>query len=58
MTILQGAIAIGNYADIVVWNPDVDFDLDDDYPVYIKHPVRLASTFYFFCILSDHLVRV
>ncbi|KAL6181158.1 hypothetical protein ACLB2K_047813 [Fragaria x ananassa] len=30
---LQGAIAIGNYADIVVWNPEVDFDLDDSHPL-------------------------
>ncbi|XP_058771601.1 allantoinase-like [Vicia villosa] len=34
----KGAIAIGNHADIVVWQPEVEFDLDDDYPVFLKHP--------------------
>ena len=35
----QGAIAAGNYADIVAWDPDVEFELDDDHPVYLKHRV-------------------
>lgn len=45
---LQGAIAIGNYADIVVWNPDVDFDLDDSHHVYIKHPVCMPCLYFWF----------
>lgn len=39
---MQGAIATGNLADIVIWEPDVEFDLNDDYPVYFKHPVCLS----------------
>ncbi|PKI40099.1 hypothetical protein CRG98_039471, partial [Punica granatum] len=35
---LKGAIVTGNYADIVVWDPDTEFYLDDNYPVFIKHP--------------------
>lgn len=35
---LKGAIASGNLADIVVWDPSAEFDLSDEYPVYIKHP--------------------
>ncbi|XP_061375561.1 allantoinase isoform X2 [Gastrolobium bilobum] len=34
----KGAIAVGNHADIVVWHPEVEFDLDDNYPVFLKHP--------------------
>ncbi|KAK2644080.1 hypothetical protein Ddye_019275 [Dipteronia dyeriana] len=34
----KGAIAIGNHADIVVWEPEMEFDLNDDYPIFIKHP--------------------
>lgn len=41
--LVQGAIAIGNQADIVVWEPDVEFDLDNGYPVHIKHPVRILA---------------
>ncbi|CAK9152520.1 unnamed protein product [Ilex paraguariensis] len=35
---LKGAIAIGYYADIVVWEPEVEFDLNDNHPIYLKHP--------------------
>lgn len=43
---MQGAIAIGNHADIVVWEPEVEFVLNDTHPVYIKHPVcALYSSF-------------
>lgn len=38
---LQGAIAVGNHADFVVWHPETEFILDDDYPVFIKHPVSV-----------------
>ncbi|XP_031278587.1 allantoinase isoform X1 [Pistacia vera] len=34
----KGTIAIGNHADIVVWEPEMEFDLNDDHPIYIKHP--------------------
>ncbi|XP_031391013.1 allantoinase isoform X1 [Punica granatum] len=39
---LKGAIVTGNYADIVVWDPDTEFYLDDNYPVFIKHPTISA----------------
>uniref|UniRef100_A0A1D1YPD9 allantoinase n=2 Tax=Anthurium amnicola TaxID=1678845 RepID=A0A1D1YPD9_9ARAE len=35
---LKGAIVSGNYADIVVWDPDVEFELDESYNTYHKHP--------------------
>ncbi|GLT75082.1 hypothetical protein SLA2020_468330 [Shorea laevis] len=34
----KGAIAIGNHADMVVWEPEAEFDLNDNYPVFIKNP--------------------
>ncbi|KAK6917535.1 Amidohydrolase-related [Dillenia turbinata] len=33
-----GAIAIGNHADIVVWEPELEFDLNGSHPIYHKHP--------------------
>ncbi|KAK1368657.1 Allantoinase [Heracleum sosnowskyi] len=35
---LKGAITIGNHADFVVWQPEVEFQLTDDHPIYLKHP--------------------
>ncbi|XP_011027852.1 PREDICTED: allantoinase [Populus euphratica] len=35
---LKGAIAVGNHADITVWEPNVEFELNNDLPVYLKHP--------------------
>ncbi|XP_074307676.1 allantoinase [Silene latifolia] len=35
---LKGAIAVGNYADIVAWEPETEFHLDDNHPSYAKHP--------------------
>ncbi|KAL0353097.1 UNVERIFIED_CONTAM: Allantoinase [Sesamum angustifolium] len=35
---LKGAIVTGNHADIVVWEPEVEFELDDNHPVFLKHP--------------------
>ncbi|CAK7350610.1 unnamed protein product [Dovyalis caffra] len=35
---LKGAIAVGNHADIAVWEPNVEFELNNDLPVYLKHP--------------------
>ncbi|XP_058082504.1 uncharacterized protein LOC131230630 [Magnolia sinica] len=35
---LKGAIVSGNHADIVVWEPDVEFELNEDYATHHKHP--------------------
>lgn len=45
---LQGAIAVGKHADIVVWEPEVEFDLDEDHPIHFKHPVCSFNFFFFF----------
>ncbi|KAL9321222.1 hypothetical protein ACSQ67_013061 [Phaseolus vulgaris] len=34
----KGSIAVGNHADIVVWKPEVEFELNEHYPVFLKHP--------------------
>ncbi|XP_042519512.1 allantoinase [Macadamia integrifolia] len=34
----KGAIATGNHADIVVWEPDAEFELDENHAAYHKHP--------------------
>ncbi|XP_057471138.1 allantoinase-like, partial [Actinidia eriantha] len=35
---LKGAIEIGNHADIAVWEPEAEFDLDDSHRIYLKRP--------------------
>ncbi|KAJ8761624.1 hypothetical protein K2173_004400 [Erythroxylum novogranatense] len=35
---LKGAIAVGKHADIAIWEPSVEFEINDDLPVYVKHP--------------------
>lgn len=35
---LKRAIAKVNHADIVVWEPDAEFELDENYATYLKHP--------------------
>ena len=40
---MQGSIATGNHADIVVWEPEVEFNLNDSHPTYVKNPVCSVS---------------
>lgn len=35
---LKGAITSGNDADFVIWQPEVGFEIDDNYVIYHKHP--------------------
>ncbi|KAK9056306.1 hypothetical protein SSX86_027396 [Deinandra increscens subsp. villosa] len=35
---LKGSIEIGKHADIVVWEPEKEFDLDENHTVHLKHP--------------------
>ncbi|KAK4485222.1 hypothetical protein RD792_007850 [Penstemon davidsonii] len=35
---LKGAIVVGNHADVAVWEPEAEFELDDNHTVYLKHP--------------------
>uniref|UniRef100_A0A804HM47 allantoinase n=1 Tax=Musa acuminata subsp. malaccensis TaxID=214687 RepID=A0A804HM47_MUSAM len=34
----KGAIILGNDADFAVWEPEVEFELDENYKTYHKHP--------------------
>ncbi|KAL1289214.1 hypothetical protein HN51_057823 [Arachis hypogaea] len=34
----KGTIAVGYHADIVVWQPEVEFDVNENYPIFLKHP--------------------
>ncbi|KAJ0974392.1 hypothetical protein J5N97_016357 [Dioscorea zingiberensis] len=34
----KGAIKTGNHADFVVWEPDMEFELDESHNIYHKHP--------------------
>ncbi|KAL3519737.1 hypothetical protein ACH5RR_017886 [Cinchona calisaya] len=35
---LKGAISIGYQADFVVWEPEAEFHLDENHPIYHRHP--------------------
>ncbi|CAM8893643.1 unnamed protein product [Rhodiola kirilowii] len=35
---LKGSIVVGNHADLAVWEPEVEFDLNADHHVFHKHP--------------------
>lgn len=35
---LKGSIAVGKHADFVVWQPEIEFNLNDSYLIYHKHP--------------------
>ncbi|KAJ8428873.1 hypothetical protein Cgig2_010815 [Carnegiea gigantea] len=41
---LKGSIAVGNYADIVAWEPESGFGLDHSHPSYVKNPFANDST--------------
>lgn len=34
----KGSIVIGKDADFVVWQPEIEFDLDNNHPIHLKHP--------------------
>ncbi|KAE8733247.1 Allantoinase [Hibiscus syriacus] len=34
----KGSITIGNHADIVVWEPEVEFHLNEGHPMFVKNP--------------------
>ncbi|GAB4831200.1 hypothetical protein Ancab_005209 [Ancistrocladus abbreviatus] len=35
---LKGAIAVGNHADLVAWEPGSEFQINTTYPTHMKHP--------------------
>lgn len=46
MIFFQGAIVVGNDADFAVWEPEMEFVLDDNYKTYHKHPVCVIPYVY------------
>lgn len=38
----KGGIVTGKHADFVVWEPDVEFEIDNNYRVYLKNPTVSA----------------
>ncbi|XP_010431984.1 PREDICTED: allantoinase [Camelina sativa] len=34
----KGAITVGKQADLVVWEPEAEFELDEEHPIHFKHP--------------------
>lgn len=54
MIFFQGAIVVGNDADFAVWEPEMEFVLDDNYKTYHKHPVCVIPYAYqYLSKLSD-----
>lgn len=54
LDLLQGAIVSGNHADIVVWEPDTEFELDENHTAYHKHPVCFTLVVSHFRTIPSH----